>query len=117
MLLAYDTRRLLTDSAHALIGRVAVGPSPVGVTVLKGGAWLAVTNSNRFGASGAPPSITLVDAKNLARGAGAVIGTLPTGAFPRELSVTSDGQTLLLTNFDSKNVALIDVPRIAPNPR
>jgi DNA-binding beta-propeller fold protein YncE len=53
VLLAYDTRRLLTDSARALIGRVAVGPSPVGVTVLKGGAWLAVTNSNRFGASAA----------------------------------------------------------------
>ena len=117
VLLAYDTRRLLTDSARALIGRVAVGPSPVGVTVLKGGAWLAVTNSNRFGASAAPPSLTIIDAKNLATGAPAVIGTLPTGAFPRELRVTADERTLLLTNFDSKNVAVIDVPRIAPNPR
>lgn len=120
VLLAYDTRRLLTDSAHALISRVAVGPSPVGVAVLKEGAWLAVTNSNRFGASGAPPSITIVDAKSLATGAPAIIGTLPTGGFPRELRVTGDGRTLLLTNFDSKTVALIDIPRIvfgAPNPR
>jgi DNA-binding beta-propeller fold protein YncE len=64
-----------------------------------------------------PPSLTIIDAKNLATGAPAVIGTLPTGAFPRELRVTADERTLLLTNFDSKNVAVIDVPRIAPNPR
>jgi len=112
-LLAYDTRRLLSDSGHALIGRVPVGSSPVGVAVLKGGAWVAVTNSNRFGVSSAPPSITIIDAQKLTTGGAAVLGTLPTGAFPRELSVTADQRTLLLTNFDSKTIALIDIARIA----
>jgi hypothetical protein len=38
---------------------------------------------------------------------------MPTGAFPREMSVTRDQRTLLLTNFDSKTLAVIDVSRIA----
>ena len=111
-LLAFDTNKLLTDSANALIGRVRVGGTPVGVAVLRGGTWVAVTNSNRFGASSAPPSLTIVDVQKIMSGGAAIVATLPTGAFPRELSVTADHRTLLLTNFDSKTLAVIDVARI-----
>ena len=112
-LLVYDTHNLLADTAHALIGRVPVGITPVGVTTLKGGRWIAVTNSNRFGASNAPPSLTLVDARGVAAGRAAVLGTLPTGAFTREITVTPDQRTLLLTNFDSRTLAFIDIAGIA----
>ena len=112
-LLVFDSRNLLADTAHALIARVAVGSTPVGVTTLRGGQWIAVTNSNRFGASDAPASLTLIDADRVAKGSAAVLGTLPTGAFPREMSVTRDGRTLLLTNFDSKTLAVIDIHRIS----
>ena len=111
-LLVFDTRKLLADSAHALIGRVPVGSTPVGVITLDRGRRVAVTNSNRFAASSAPPSLTLIDARRIASGRAAVVGTLPTGAFPRELSVTPDQRTLFLTNFDSKTLAVIDVDRL-----
>lgn len=111
-LLAFDTSKLLSDSAHALIARVPVGDAPVGVAVLKGGAWLAVTNSNRFGSSTAMSSITVIDAQNIRGGEAAVIGTVSAGVFPRELTVTSDQRTLLLTNFGSKNLAVIDIARL-----
>ena len=111
-LLVFDTKALLSDSTHSRIGRIPVGSTPVGVTTLKSGQWIAVTNSNRFGASNAPPSVTFIDATEIAGGSAAVLGTLPTGAFPRELSVTRDQRTLLLTNFDSKTLAVIDVARI-----
>ncbi len=112
-LLAYDTKNLLADPVHALIGRVPVGSAPVGVTTLNCGRWVAVTNTNRFGASDARPSMTLIDARRMTAGGAAVLGTLPTGAFPRELSVTPDQRTLLLTNFDSKTLAVIDIARMA----
>jgi DNA-binding beta-propeller fold protein YncE len=111
-LLAFDTRKLLSNSTHALIGRVPVGSTPVGVITLKDGDWVAVTNSNRFAASSAPPSMTLIDARRFSEGKAAILGTLPTGAFPRELSVTRDGRTLLLTNFDSKTLAIIDIAKM-----
>ncbi|AMY09312.1 PQQ-dependent catabolism-associated beta-propeller protein [Luteitalea pratensis] len=111
-LLAFDTRRLLIDPSHALIGRVPVGDAPVGVAVLDGGARIAVTNSNRFGGSSATQNLTIIDARKITSGAAAVLGTVPAGVFPRELRLTNDGKTLLLTNFGSKNLAMIDMARL-----
>lgn len=113
-LLAYDTRKILSDSAHALVSRVPVGSTPVGVITLNDGSLIAVTNSNRFGSSSSPPSMTLIDATKISSGAAAVRGTLPTGAFPRELTTTANGRTLFLTNFDSKTLSVIDIARMNP---
>jgi DNA-binding beta-propeller fold protein YncE len=38
----------------------------------------------------------------------ATIGTISAGAFPREMCVTSDGKTLLVCNFGSDSVEVID---------
>ena len=40
-----------------------------------------------------------------------VIGTLPAGAFPRELRGTADGRTLFVTNFASQTLEMIDLAR------
>ena len=107
----FDTRRLLSDPSHALIGRVPAADAPVGVVVLGGGARITVTNSNRFGGSNATQNLTIIDAQKITSGAAAVLGTVPAGVFPRELRLTHDGKTLLLTNFGSKNLAMIDMAR------
>jgi len=111
-LLAFETRRLLSDPGHALIGRVAVGTAPVGVAVFDGGARIAVTNSNRFGDSNATQTLTIIDAQRITRGDAAVLGTVPAGVFPRELRVTEDQKALLLTNFGSMTLAVIDIARL-----
>ena len=116
-LLAFDTSKLLTDPDRAQIGRVPVGDAPVGIAVLNGGARLAVTNSNRFGGSSTATSLTIVDAQKIAGGEAAVLGSVPAGVFPRELRVTEDERTLLLTNFGSRNLAVIDIARLPVEPR
>jgi DNA-binding beta-propeller fold protein YncE len=115
-ILAFDTGKLLADPANALVGRVPVGVAPVGVAVINGGARIAVTNSNRFG-SDAPQSLSIIDAQKIASGEVAVVGSVPAGVFPRELRVTEDQGTLLLTNFGSKNLAVIDIARLPLEPR
>ena len=116
-ILAFDTRKLLADPANALVGRVPVGVAPVGVAVINGGARIAVTNSNRFGNSDAPQSLSIIDTQKIASGESAVMGSVPAGIFPRELRVTEDQGTLLLTNFGSKTLALIDIARLPLEPR
>jgi DNA-binding beta-propeller fold protein YncE len=116
-ILAFDTGKLLADPANALVGRVPVGVAPVGMAVINGGARIAVTNSNRFGNSDAPQSLSIIDAQQIASGEAAVLGSVPAGVFPRELRVTDDQRTLLLTNFGSKNLAVIDVARLPLEPR
>ena len=116
-LLAFDTGKLLADPANALVGRVPVGDAPVGVAVINGGARIVVTNSNRFGNSDEPQSLTIIDAQKIATGEAAVLGSVEAGVFPRELRVTEDQGTLLLTNFGSKNLVVIDVARLPLEPR
>jgi DNA-binding beta-propeller fold protein YncE len=112
-LLAFDTQRLVSgDTTHALLGRAEAGIAPVGIAVIDSGAIIVVTSSNRFGgrASDHQP-LTVVDAQRLRAGVPAVIGTIPAGAFPRELRVTSDGRTLFATNFNSRTLEMIDIAR------
>jgi len=54
----------------------------------------------------------VIDASKVDQGAAAIIGSIPAGAFPREMRVTSDGRTLILTNFGSRTVQMIDLARI-----
>jgi DNA-binding beta-propeller fold protein YncE len=113
-LLAFDTRRLPDDTAHALLGQVPVGTAPVGVAVIDEGRHVVVTNSNRFaGGADDRQTLTVVDAGRVAEGAGAVVGAIPAGGFPREMRVTADGRTLLVTNFTSKTLEVIDLTRMS----
>ncbi|PYM08097.1 MAG: hypothetical protein DMD82_03795 [Candidatus Rokuibacteriota bacterium] len=54
----------------------------------------------------------MIDAANVASGAGAVIGSIPAGGFPRELRVTEDGRTLVVSNFNSNTVEFVDIGRL-----
>jgi DNA-binding beta-propeller fold protein YncE len=115
MLEAFDTQRLVGDTAHALLGKVEVGIAPVGVAVVDSGARVVVTSSNRFGGNAQDRQpLTVVDAVQLRAGKGAVLGTIPAGAFPRELRLTVDGRTLFVTNFASRSVEMIDLSRAGP---
>jgi len=111
--LAFDTAKLLSDSTHALIATIPVGTAPVGVAVVDAGREVVVANSNRFaGGHNDRQSLSVIDAANVASGAGAVIGSIPAGGFPRELRVTEDGRTLVVSNFNSNTVEFVDIGRL-----
>jgi len=115
-LLVFDRAKLVGDPGHSLLATVPVGTAPVGVAVVDSGRAIVVTNSNRFGGTGAAdkPSLSVIDASKVGDGASAVIGSIPSGDFPREMRVTSDGRTLVLTNFASHTVELIYLARALP---
>jgi YVTN family beta-propeller protein len=116
-LLVFDTDKLRSDPGHARIASIPVGTAPVGIAVVDSGRKVIVTNSNRFaGSSNDHQTLTVVDATNVESGAGAIVGSLPAGAFPREMRVTSDGTTLIVTNFASNSVEIIDLARLPLSP-
>ena len=111
---ALDTRKFLTDPMHATVARLPVGKAPVGVAVVDEGRRVIATNSDRFaGDSAGRQSLSVIDVSNGATNA-AVAGFIPAGAFPRELRVTADGRTLLVGNFASKTLQVVDLRRLAP---
>jgi DNA-binding beta-propeller fold protein YncE len=115
--MAFDVAKLLSDPAHALKGWVRVGSAPVGIAIIDGGAKVVATNSNRFaGRADDRQFLSVIDTAKLVSGAPSVLGTIPAGAFPRELRVTADGKTLLLTNFNSSTLEIIDLERLPMEP-
>ena len=105
MLLAFDTAKLPNDSAHARLAGVTVGSAPVGVIAIK--SKVIVTNSNRF-AGGDNQTLSVLNAADLSSRP----SSIPAGGFPRELAVTPDGNTMLVTNFMSGDLELVDLRRL-----
>jgi DNA-binding beta-propeller fold protein YncE len=109
---AFDTAKLLTDAEHSRIGEAPVGSAPVPIAVVDDGKKVVAGNSNRFAGTNDPQSLIVLDAAKIKDGADASRGSIPAGAFPRDLSVSADGRTLFLANFGSKSLQVMDVARL-----
>jgi DNA-binding beta-propeller fold protein YncE len=112
VLLVFDTAKLLSDPAHSKIASVAVGRSPVGVALVDNGRKAVVANSNRFSNDKQKQTLSVID---VSAAAPVVSGNIPAELFPREIRITPDKLTLLVTNFASKTLELIDLTRLTPN--
>ena len=103
--LAFDTSRLISDPEHARLATVPVGAAPVPVAVIDGDRKVVAGNSNRIAGATEPQTLTVLDAGRMQEGVAATLGTIPVGAFPREMAVSADGRTLFVTNFGSRSGA------------
>ena len=111
---SFDAGKLISDPAHSRLGMASVGAAPVPIALVGDGKTVVVGNSNRFAGGGAAQSLTLLDAAKIRGNEDARIGAIAAGAFPRELRVSTDGQTLYLTNFGSNSLQVMDVGRLDP---
>ena len=109
LLLVFDARKLAADPEHARVTTIPVGVRPVGVAVADSGRLIFVANANDLVGGSDKSSVSVIDAGRVSEGAAAVLGRIPAGAFPREVHVTSDGRTILVTNNNSNTLQLIDV--------
>jgi DNA-binding beta-propeller fold protein YncE len=112
-LLAFNTAMLVKDPTRALLGKVPTGTSPIGIAIVDNGNKIVVANSNRFGSSpSAHQSLSVIDANRMDAGSAAILGSIPAGKFPREMSVSSDLQTLFVVNVNSRAMEVIDLARL-----
>jgi DNA-binding beta-propeller fold protein YncE len=111
-LLTFDTQKLLTDPGRAQIGRVVVGQWPGGVALIDGGTRIAVANRVE-NVSQNSEAVTIFDATSVASGHDAVVATVSTPGGPMELRTTADGSTLLVTDYASQRLELIDLARLS----
>jgi DNA-binding beta-propeller fold protein YncE len=102
--LAFSTSALESNPDNALLGFADTGgTAPVGLALFHNAQLLAVANSNRFNTGTANATVLYVSNPSSA----SVLVTVPTGLFPREISVAPDDSTLYLTNFDSDTLEVI----------
>jgi hypothetical protein len=109
---AFDTAKLLTDADHARLGMAPVGSAPVPIAVVDGGRKVVAGNSNRFAGTTSGESLNVLDPTKIKGDAGAGLGVIPAGSFPRELRLSDDGHTLFLTNFGSNSLQVMSVDHL-----
>lgn len=110
--LLFDVTKFRTKPDEARLARIPVGTAPVGIVGVLDDRRIIATNSNRFAGGAADrQALSVIDPARAAEGAAAVVGEIPAGGFPRELRVTADGRTLVLTNFSSRTLQLVDLAR------
>jgi DNA-binding beta-propeller fold protein YncE len=111
-LLGFSAAKLLSDPAHALIARVAVGQSPLGLAVISHPNRIVVADSNRDGGAGAVANLAVVDTAKALAGKPALLGYLRSGLQPRQFAVVSHSTTLLVTNTKSAQVQTVNLSRL-----
>jgi DNA-binding beta-propeller fold protein YncE len=106
-LLGFSADLLTSDPANALVATVAVGVQPVGLALLGGDHRIAVADSNRSSIAGATAELAIVDVDAALAGQPALLGSIATGRFPRELAVL--GSRLFVTNYTDGVVEAVDL--------
>jgi DNA-binding beta-propeller fold protein YncE len=107
--LAFSAAALRTDPGHALLARVQVGEAPVGLALSGDGQRLVVADSDRFSAKGATANLAVVNVRAALAGRLALLGLIPAGAFPREMTVIPRTDTLLVTDYLAEQVQAVNL--------
>lgn len=110
-LLAFTERELSRSGPDPRPTRLAVGTSPVGVAIIDKGRKIVVAGSNRFYTAATAPALYVIDTGRMGGKSTPLLGTIPSGGFPREIRATADGRTLLVTDFDAHALQIVDLDR------
>ena len=111
MLLAFDAAKLESNSSSALIASVQVGTSPVGLQFVNHGRHIITADSNRFGYANATSGLTVIDVEVALNGTQG-FPRIPTGLFPRDMAVSPDGKTLLVSVYGSNMTQAVNVTQL-----
>jgi len=102
--LVFDAAALEHNPEHAFLRAIPTGGvAPVGLALFDNDRKLLVANSNRF-LSG-PGNATVIDLSDPAKAA--VVQTIKTGEFPRNITASPDGRSLLLTVFSDDQLMIL----------
>jgi DNA-binding beta-propeller fold protein YncE len=115
-LLAFSAADLQTDPSKALKAVVRVGSEPVGLLLVDGGRGALVANSNRGLVTGTgstqPQTVSVVSTAAALDHRPALIGVVPAGLFPRDLTFDQATGRVLLANYNSDSVEEFPAPAV-----
>lgn len=110
VMLTFDTHRIVSDSAHALIASTRTHAGPNGIVVFDAGRRIAVGNYLRFTAAVSDTEfVAVIDASSIRNRSHAVVNHVQSGGGPIDLSLTPDGRTLLVANYEPRSLTLIPI--------
>jgi DNA-binding beta-propeller fold protein YncE len=113
-LLGFSAADLLSDPSHALQAVVRAGSEPVGLLLVDDGRVVLVGNSNRGLVPGTgtdvQQTVSIINTAAALAHRPALMGAVPAGLFPRDLTFDQATGQVLLGNFNSGTVEEFPVP-------
>jgi DNA-binding beta-propeller fold protein YncE len=104
--LDFSASDLVSQPASALIDRVQVGEAPVGLALVNHHKTVVIADSNRFNANGATSNLAVVAAAGRSL---RLVGYVVAGDFPRDMAVSPDGTTVVISDYGSGDLEEVDV--------
>jgi hypothetical protein len=109
-LVGFSAARLVSDPRHALIASIRVGVAPIGLALVKCDSLVVVADSNRFHVGGRSTDLAVVDVRHVLAGRPArLLGYLPAGQIPREMTTVPSAHLLLVDNYGSGQIESVDL--------
>jgi DNA-binding beta-propeller fold protein YncE len=112
-LLAFSAARLVTDPKHALLAKVGVGLSPIGLTFADGGKRIVVADTNLNTKPPVSGDLAVVNTASALAAKPALLGIVKVSGQPRQVSLADNGASLLMANMvtaDVQTLQLSDLP-------
>ena len=109
---AFSAAKLLSDPAHSLLARVAVGQRPLGLVLVNRGAQLIVADSNRDKAPGGGANLAVIDVQRALHRQPALTGFVHTGSTPRQFALEPGGGRLLVVDTGAGQVQAVKIGRL-----
>jgi DNA-binding beta-propeller fold protein YncE len=105
-LLDFSAPDLVSRPASALIDRVQVREAPVGLALVDHDKAVVIADSNRFSANGATSNLAVVAVAGRSL---QLVGYVVAGDFPRDMAVSPDGTTVVVSDYGSGDLEEVDV--------
>lgn len=105
-LFEFSAAHLASHPTTALIGQVQVGEAPVGVALANHDKTVVIADSNRFNVNGVTSNVAIVAVEKESL---QLVGYVASGDFPRDMAVSPDETTLVISDFGSDNVEQVDL--------
>jgi DNA-binding beta-propeller fold protein YncE len=106
-LIEFSAASLVSNPGSAMEGQVRVGESPVGLALVDHNKRIVVADSNRFSIGGATSNLAVISTSD--NGSLRLLGFVGAGGFPRDMTVSPSGKSLIVSNFDSGDIEELDV--------
>jgi hypothetical protein len=108
MVMAFDASTLASNSPlDPVIATVNTGTSPIGMAAIQHHIFAA--DSNRYNYSDTTTGITVIKTGAALYEGQVNFPQIPTSAFPRELAVSPDGNTLLISEFGAQTIRAVNI--------
>ncbi len=113
-LLAFSAAKLASTStaSKAIIAEVPVGQTPIGLALVKGGSRIVVADTDLNAVGPSNDNLAVLDTAKALAGKAAVLGYIPSGLMPHEMTVSPNGMFLYVTDVGSAQIQVVDLSKL-----